>query len=117
MHVLFGHSPYEGYLYIPQIYSFGQFLFLINFFVKLKFLNLKNLIFLETKKWRKGEIDPAILGRFGHSSVIFNDPNNGESILVYGGYNAPLSSYTYAITDELLVYIPSKQIWFKKYFF
>nr|CAD2183168.1 unnamed protein product [Meloidogyne enterolobii] len=87
MHVLFGYNPYEGYLYIPQIYSF------------------------ETKKWRRGEIDSAILGRFGHSSVLFTDPNIGEMILVYGGYNAPLSSYTYAITDELILYNPTKQIW------
>ena len=53
------------------------------------------------------------MGRFGHSSVLFTDPNIGEMILVYGGYNAPLSSYTYAITDELILYNPTKQIWFK----
>ena len=32
MHVLFGYNPYEGYLYIPQIYSFGWY---YNFLLEL----------------------------------------------------------------------------------
>lgn len=24
MHILFGYNPYEGYLYAPQIFSFGK---------------------------------------------------------------------------------------------
>lgn len=25
MHILFGYNPFEGYLFTPQIYSFGHF--------------------------------------------------------------------------------------------
>lgn len=87
MHVLFGYNPYQGYVYTPQIYSF------------------------ETGKWRRGAVDPTILGRFGHSSALYTEPNNEIGILVYGGYNAPVNSYTYSISDELLLYYPEKQSW------
>lgn len=26
MHILFGYNPFEGYLFVPQIYSFGRYL-------------------------------------------------------------------------------------------
>lgn len=30
MHILFGYNPFEGYLFTPQIYSFGKFLMQIG---------------------------------------------------------------------------------------
>lgn len=106
MHILFGYNPFEGYLFTPQIYSFGHF----------------NSIFIvmdqpisETGTWRRGIVDPLVQGRFGHVSVLFTELNQEQMILVHGGYNAPINSYSYSINDELLLYDPNRQTWFGKY--
>lgn len=42
-------------------------------------------------------------------------------IFVYGGFNAPLNSYSYAITDDLLMYDPIADSWlvfnFKNFYY
>uniref|UniRef100_A0A915E013 Laminin EGF-like domain-containing protein n=1 Tax=Ditylenchus dipsaci TaxID=166011 RepID=A0A915E013_9BILA len=87
MFVFFGYNPFEGFVFRVQIYSF------------------------EMKKWRKGDIDSSILGRFGHSSVLFREADKKAMVLIYGGYNAPLSGYSYSISDELILYDPTEQSW------
>jgi hypothetical protein len=51
------------------------------------------------------------MGRFGHASVLTYQAEKLPLIYVYGGYNAPLNSYSYAITDDLLVYDPTSDSW------
>ncbi|KAL3095437.1 hypothetical protein niasHS_007536 [Heterodera schachtii] len=87
MHILFGYNPFEGYMFTPQIYSF------------------------ETGRWRWGAVDPSVQGRFGHASAQFAEFNGEEMVLIHGGYNAPINSYSYSISDELLLYEPKRQIW------
>ncbi|KAI1731926.1 kelch motif domain-containing protein [Ditylenchus destructor] len=89
MFVFFGYNPFEGFIFRVQIYNF------------------------ETNKWRSVDIesDSTILGRFGHSSVVFREADKKAMVLLYGGYNAPLNGYSYAISDELLLYDPTEQNW------
>lgn len=57
-------------------------------------------------------VDPSVAGRFGHSSVVYKEAGEKSSIiLVYGGYNAPQNGYTYAVSDELLLYNVKEQTW------
>jgi hypothetical protein len=35
MHILFGYNPYEGYLYAPQIYSFGKWFWFYSVNIKI----------------------------------------------------------------------------------
>jgi hypothetical protein len=44
------------------------------------------------------------MGRFGHASVLTYQDEKRPFIFTYGGFNAPLNSYSYAITDDLLMY-------------
>jgi hypothetical protein len=51
------------------------------------------------------------MGRFGHSSILTYRAEKFALIYVYGGFNAPLNSYSYAITSDLLVYDPTNDAW------
>ncbi|KAI6177440.1 hypothetical protein M3Y97_00907400 [Aphelenchoides bicaudatus] len=91
MYIVFGYNPYEGYLHRVQIYSFA------------------------TKTWSKpderGGTDTQVLGRFGHASVLADQEGKNPFIFVYGGFNAPLNSYSYSITDDLLMYDTNADTW------
>ncbi|KAI6188845.1 hypothetical protein M3Y98_00398300 [Aphelenchoides besseyi] len=90
MYVIFGYNPFEGYLHRIQIYSFV------------------------TRSWispdERGGTDTQVMGRFGHSSVLTFQEKK-PYVFVYGGFNAPLNGYSYAITDDLMVYNPSTDLW------
>jgi hypothetical protein len=68
-----------------------------------------------TKTWVqpdvRGGTDAQILGRFGHASVLTDQDGKNPLIFVYGGFNAPLNSYSYSITDDLLMYNPNSDSW------
>ena len=91
MFIVFGYNQYEGYIARVQIYSFA------------------------TKKWinsdERGGTDSQVMGRFGHASVLTSQDEKNQMIYVYGGFNAPLNSYSYDITDDLLVYDPIADSW------
>ena len=59
---------------------------------------------------RGGGANSNVQGRFGHAAVIANE-GGAAQIYVYGGFNTPLSGYTYAITDDLLVYNVEADAW------
>lgn len=102
MYVFFGYNPFHGYVHQVQVYSTGRCFTCV-------YRTAGNTS--DTKGWRHEASNSVILGRFGHSSVVYYEVDKRPSILVYGGYNAPLNSYSYAITDELLIYDPSEQTW------
>lgn len=104
MYVFFGYNPYHGYLHQVQVYSTGEWL--------IRSWKHSTGHFTDTKGWRHEASNSVMLGRFGHSSVVYYEADKRPSVFIYGGYNAPLNSYSYAITDELLLYDPSDQTWY-----
>lgn len=106
MFVIFGYNPFEGYIPRIQIYSFGE---------SLNSDYLIRLTISVTKKWanpeERGGIDPQVMGRFGQASVLTYQDEKKPFIFVYGGFNAPLNSYSYAITDDLLMYDVFSDSW------
>lgn len=59
-----------------------------------------------------GAIDLSITGKFGHSSVVYEDVSKNSIVLIYGGFTAPVTGYSYGISDELLLFDPKEHTWF-----
>uniref|UniRef100_A0AC35U8Y0 CUB domain-containing protein n=1 Tax=Rhabditophanes sp. KR3021 TaxID=114890 RepID=A0AC35U8Y0_9BILA len=88
MYVFFGYNPYDEFIHQTQIFSF------------------------RTGKWRKSRVDPFIEGRYGHTSVLINNQDRKNIVLIYGGYNAPIDeSYSYVISNQLLEFDPADESW------
>ncbi|TMS36219.1 hypothetical protein L596_003438 [Steinernema carpocapsae] len=87
MYVFFGYNIFFGFVHRVQIYSF------------------------DTGEWRQGDEHPYIEGRFGHSSVMYSDNDHKNMVIIYGGYNAPPATFTYAISDQIILFNYLRQSW------
>ncbi|KAK0396587.1 hypothetical protein QR680_001776 [Steinernema hermaphroditum] len=87
MYVFFGYNIFSGFVHRVQIYSF------------------------DSGEWRQGEEHPYIEGRYGHSSVMYSDNEHKNMVIIYGGYNAPPGTFTYAISDQILLFDYLSQSW------
>ncbi|CAD5216228.1 unnamed protein product [Bursaphelenchus okinawaensis] len=88
MYLCFGYNPYLGYLPFVQIYD------------------LVNQIWEDPLA---NGLDPSVIGRFGHSSVLIPDTKQ-PSILVFGG-SLHVSNGAYAVTDEFISYDVLTRTW------
>ncbi|CAD5222100.1 unnamed protein product [Bursaphelenchus xylophilus] len=91
MYIVFGYNPYHGYLPYVQICD------------------------LKDKSWanpmEKGGVDPKVIGRFGHSSVLLtsSDGKNAQILVLGGSLHVPNGASS--VTDEFLSYNVQSDAW------